>query len=58
MERVTPENGCLCVIPGSHKGALLPHEYPNWWAAPEGARGPVARRARVTRARGAAGTGV
>jgi hypothetical protein len=31
MERVTPENGCLCVIPGSHKGVLLPHEYPQWY---------------------------
>ena len=31
MERVTPENGCLCVVPGSHKaGTLLPHEYPSW----------------------------
>jgi len=30
MERITPENGCLVVIPGSHKGVLLQHDYPNW----------------------------
>ena len=30
MERVHRGNGCLSVIPGSHKGVLLPHEYPKW----------------------------
>uniref|UniRef100_T1JAU1 phytanoyl-CoA dioxygenase n=1 Tax=Strigamia maritima TaxID=126957 RepID=T1JAU1_STRMM len=30
MEKVTRENGCLVVIPGSHKGELLRHGYPNW----------------------------
>lgn len=30
LEDVTIENGCLIVIPGSHKGQLLPHEYPKW----------------------------
>jgi phytanoyl-CoA hydroxylase len=30
MEKVTRENGCLVVLPGSHKGTLLPHDYPNW----------------------------
>lgn len=30
LEDVTVENGCLIVIPGSHKGQLLPHEYPKW----------------------------
>ena len=29
MQRITPANGCLFVKPGSHKGALLMHEYPN-----------------------------
>ena len=30
MQRVNRENGCLVVMPGSHKGKLLPHEYPKW----------------------------
>ncbi|XP_069703085.1 phytanoyl-CoA dioxygenase, peroxisomal-like [Periplaneta americana] len=30
MERVNEDNGCLVVIPGSHKGNLLPHDYPKW----------------------------
>lgn len=30
MERVNEDNGCLVVIPGSHKGKLLPHDYPKW----------------------------
>ncbi|KAJ9582219.1 hypothetical protein L9F63_003429, partial [Diploptera punctata] len=30
MERVDEDNGCLVVIPGSHKGDLLPHDYPKW----------------------------
>jgi len=30
MEKVNRKNGCLVVIPGSHKGELLPHEYPKW----------------------------
>jgi len=30
METVTRENGCLVVLPGSHKGPLHPHEYPQW----------------------------
>ncbi|KAK6637844.1 hypothetical protein RUM44_008266 [Polyplax serrata] len=29
MEKVTLENGCLIVMPGSHKGALLKHGYPD-----------------------------
>lgn len=28
LERVTKENGCLVVIPGTHRGELLPHENP------------------------------
>jgi phytanoyl-CoA hydroxylase len=28
MEPVTKENGCLVVLPGSHRGELLPHENP------------------------------
>lgn len=30
MQRITRENGCLAVIPGSHKGELLKHTYPSW----------------------------
>uniref|UniRef100_A0A146LRN9 phytanoyl-CoA dioxygenase n=1 Tax=Lygus hesperus TaxID=30085 RepID=A0A146LRN9_LYGHE len=30
MERITLENGCLVVLPGTHKGPLLQHDYPNW----------------------------
>ncbi|XP_048740553.2 phytanoyl-CoA dioxygenase, peroxisomal-like [Ostrea edulis] len=30
MEKVNRENGCLVVLPGSHKGELLQHEYPEW----------------------------
>ena len=28
LERVTKENGCLVVVPGSHRGELLTHENP------------------------------
>ncbi|RWS14159.1 phytanoyl-CoA dioxygenase: peroxisomal-like protein, partial [Dinothrombium tinctorium] len=30
LERVTRENGCLVAIPGTHKGELLEHDYPDW----------------------------
>lgn len=30
LERVNRENGCLVAIPGSHKGELYDHEYPDW----------------------------
>lgn len=30
MEHVHRANGCLVVVPGSHKGSLLPHDYPKW----------------------------
>ncbi|MEW6271767.1 MAG: phytanoyl-CoA dioxygenase family protein [Thermodesulfobacteriota bacterium] len=30
LEPVTRENGCLAVLPGSHRGELLPHEVPDW----------------------------
>lgn len=30
MQKVTRDNGCLVVVPGSHKGTLLRHEYPDW----------------------------
>ncbi|RWS19883.1 phytanoyl-CoA dioxygenase: peroxisomal-like protein, partial [Leptotrombidium deliense] len=30
MERVTRSNGCLVAIPGSHKGELMEHDYPDW----------------------------
>lgn len=28
MQRITRENGCLCVDPGTHTGQLFKHEYP------------------------------
>lgn len=30
MTRVTKENGCLVVVPGSHLGELMPHDNPEW----------------------------
>ncbi len=30
LEPCTRANGCLVVMPGSHKGELLPHENPDW----------------------------
>ncbi|XP_022110313.1 phytanoyl-CoA dioxygenase, peroxisomal-like isoform X1 [Acanthaster planci] len=30
MERVDRSNGCLVVLPGTHKTELLQHEYPQW----------------------------
>lgn len=30
MERVTQRNGCLFVLPGTHKGVLHQHDYPDW----------------------------
>ena len=30
MEKVNRQNGCLVVIPGTHKGQLLQHDYPKW----------------------------
>ena len=31
MERVDEKNGCLTVIPGTHKNVgLLQHDYPEW----------------------------
>lgn len=30
MEPVTRANGCLVVLPGTHKGHLLEHGYPEW----------------------------
>lgn len=30
LEPVTRENGCLAVLPGSHRGELCPHEMPDW----------------------------
>lgn len=30
MERVHRGNGCLVIVPGSHKGKLLDHDYPKW----------------------------
>lgn len=34
MEEVNRENGCLVAIPGSHKGPLLEHDYPDWEVCP------------------------
>lgn len=30
MEKINRANGCLVVVPGTHKGELLAHEYPKW----------------------------
>lgn len=30
MQKVNRENGCLVVLPGTHKGELLQHDYPEW----------------------------
>ncbi|XP_058525452.1 phytanoyl-CoA dioxygenase, peroxisomal isoform X1 [Ochotona princeps] len=30
MERIDRNNGCLVVLPGSHKGSLKAHDYPKW----------------------------
>ncbi|XP_039213489.1 phytanoyl-CoA dioxygenase, peroxisomal [Crotalus tigris] len=30
MQRVDRRNGCLVVLPGSHKGCLKEHKYPDW----------------------------
>ncbi|XP_032281804.1 phytanoyl-CoA dioxygenase, peroxisomal [Phoca vitulina] len=30
MEHIDENNGCLCVLPGTHKGHLKPHDYPKW----------------------------
>ncbi|XP_045389564.1 phytanoyl-CoA dioxygenase, peroxisomal isoform X3 [Lemur catta] len=32
MEHIDRNNGGLCVIPGTHKGPLQPHDYPQWEA--------------------------
>ncbi len=50
LEPVTRANGCLSVLPGSHRGELQPHEYPDWEflnAAFVGVRGVGAAEARV-----------
>ena len=36
MEKVHVLNGCLVVLPGTHKGELLVHEYPKWEVRREG----------------------
>ncbi|GMR47269.1 hypothetical protein PMAYCL1PPCAC_17464 [Pristionchus mayeri] len=30
MQKINRENGCLSFVPGTHKGPLLPHVYPDW----------------------------
>ena len=30
MEHIDDDNGCLVVQPGSHKGRLQQHDYPEW----------------------------
>ncbi|XP_074214305.1 phytanoyl-CoA dioxygenase, peroxisomal isoform X1 [Camelus bactrianus] len=30
MEHIDRSNGCLVVLPGTHKGTLKPHDYPQW----------------------------
>ena len=34
MQKVSRENGCLVVIPGTHKGELMEHTYPEWEVKP------------------------
>jgi len=34
LQRVERNNGCLCVVPGSHRTALLEHRYPRQWTGP------------------------
>lgn len=28
--QINRANGCLVVVPGTHKGQVLPHSYPEW----------------------------
>ncbi|KAK2105348.1 hypothetical protein P7K49_014862 [Saguinus oedipus] len=30
MEPIDRNNGCLVVLPGTHRGSLKPHDYPKW----------------------------
>ena len=30
LDAITRENGCLVVLPGTHTGELLEHDYPDW----------------------------
>ncbi|XP_047377262.1 phytanoyl-CoA dioxygenase, peroxisomal-like [Sciurus carolinensis] len=30
MEHIDRNNGCLVVLPGTHRGPLKPHDYPQW----------------------------
>ncbi len=30
LQHIDEANGCLVVLPGSHKGSLLTHDYPDW----------------------------
>ena len=30
MEHIDDSNGCLVVQPGTHRGELLQHDYPEW----------------------------
>eukprot|EP01084_Bolivina_argentea_P147850 258638_1 len=34
LQKINRNNGCLCVIPGTHKINLLPHSYPKQWIGP------------------------
>ena len=36
MEKINRENGCLVVLPGTHKGKLLQHDYPEWEVSMKG----------------------
>jgi len=50
LEPCTRKNGCLVVLPGTHRGELLPHENPDWeWLnlAYFGAKGVGAHPGRV-----------
>ena len=30
MEKIDQKNGCLVVVPGTHRGEFRPHDYPKW----------------------------
>ena len=38
LQHIDEANGCLVVLPGSHKGSLLTHDYPDWEGTPCSAR--------------------
>lgn len=43
MERADQDNGCLVVLPGTHREPLKPHSYPKWEVDCHGGLGKGAR---------------